>query len=122
MKRRSTSLGRSLGALLAAVSLGAAVSCANGPADAPAPGAVDRETFVATYVDLRATAVRSETGTLDAAQRREILARHGATEEGLIAFAEAHGEDVAYMKGVWDEVETQLDAMRLTDTGRDVPR
>ncbi len=83
---------------------------------------MDRETFIATYVDLRATAVRGETGTIDAEQRREILARHGVTEEGLIAFASAHGEDVEYMKGVWDEVETQLDAMRLTDTGRDIPR
>jgi hypothetical protein len=118
-RRPALHAGQPAGLLLAVV-VAATVSCSGGPAHAPAV-AVAREAFVTTYVDLRATAVRSEKGTVDAEQRREILARHGVTEAGLLAFAEEHGEDVDYMRSVWDEVEAQLDSLRLSDTGRDVP-
>jgi len=122
MRRRPTFHAGHLGGLLLATIVAATASCSGGPADAPATAAVDREAFVETYVDLRATAVRSENGTIDAAQRSEILARHGVTEAGLLAFAEVHGEDVDYMRAVWDQVESELDTMRLSDTGRDLPR
>jgi len=110
--------GQLAGLLLAAV-VAATASCSGGPAHATP--AVARQAFVATYVDLRATAVRSDKGTVDAEQRREILVRHGVTEGGLLAFAEEHGEDVDYMRSVWDDVEAQLDSMRLSDAGPDVP-
>jgi len=121
MTRRLASHAGQLVSLLLAAAVAATASCSGGPAGAPTAPAVAREAFVATYVDLRATAVRSEKGTVDAEQRREILARHDVTEAGLLAFAEEHGENVDYMRSVWDEVEAQLDSMRLSDTGRDVP-
>jgi hypothetical protein len=121
MTRRPASPVGHLARLLPALIVAATASCSGGPADAPAAASVDQEAFVATYVDLRATAVRSEKGTIDAEQRREILDRHGVTEAGLLAFAEEHGEDVDYMRAVWDDVEAKLDSMRLSDTGRDVP-
>lgn len=78
---------------------------------------MDREAFIATYVDLRAAAIRAEDHRLSDELRSEILARHGVTEEGLLAFAEVHGGDVTFMRDVWDEVEERLDAARVLPDG-----
>ncbi len=91
--------------------------CGSGPAEAPAATSIDRETFIATYVDLRAAAVRAGDKTVTAVQRAAILQQHGVTEDDLLAFATANGEKVAYMRGVWDEVEHRLDALHLADGG-----
>lgn len=85
-----------------------------GDAAAPADAtAIDRETFIAAYVDLRTAAVRSESPEIPDGERAAVLARHGVTEEDLLGFAEAHGRDVAFMREVWDEVEARLDAQRV---------
>ena len=107
------------GALLLALGLGA---CRTGPAEAPATSTLDRDAFIATYVDLRSAAIREGRAVMDAGRRREILEAHGVTEAELLAFAEAHGEDVSYMQGIWDEVETTMDSLRITENGRDIPR
>lgn len=107
------------GALVGALALPA---CRTGPAEAPTAPSLDRETFIATYVDLRSVAVREDRPLMDSDRRREILEEHGVTEGQLLAFAEAHGEDVAFMKKVWDDVEVKLDSLRLTETGPDIPR
>jgi hypothetical protein len=100
----------------------ATAACRPGPAEAPATSTLDREVFIATYVDLRSAAVREGHSVMDADRRREILEAHGVAEAELLAFAEAHGEDVSYMQGVWDEVETKLDSLRLSADGPDVTR
>ena len=73
--------------------------------------ALEREVFVATYVDLRVTALTGD-GELTDAQRSEVLARHGVTEDDLTGFAEAHGPDLPYMRDVWNDIEARLDATR----------
>jgi hypothetical protein len=73
---------------------------------------LDRDTFIATYVDLRKTALTTQTGELDDPLRAEVLARHGVSEEDMTRFVEVHGEDVAFMQGVWDDIEILLDADR----------
>lgn len=99
------------GALLALL---LALGACGGDAAAPAPETgIARETFIATYVDLRAATIRAHTVEIPDQDRAEILARHGVTEDDLLAFAEAHGEDVAYMRRVWDEVEARMDAARV---------
>jgi hypothetical protein len=76
------------------------------------------ETFIATYVDLRATALSSGESLISDDERSEVLARHGVTEEDLTRFLETHGEDVELMRDVWDEVERRLDVQRLApDSG-----
>lgn len=107
-----SSVGSRLRKALFAVALAAAACGGGDPASAEA-GGIDRERFIATYVDLRATTIRSDTFAIRDADRAAVLARHGVTEEQLLAFAELHGEDVAYMRSVWDEVESRLDAERV---------
>jgi hypothetical protein len=70
--------------------------------------AMDRERFIATYVEVRATALRNPGGQITPAQKEEILARNGVTEDQLLEFAEVHGRDVDYMAQVWGEVERRL--------------
>ena len=74
---------------------------------------IERQLFVETYVDLRVTALRSEDGLIDDEERREVLSRHGVTEEQLLEFARVHGEDPETMRSVWDEIEDRLDAETL---------
>jgi hypothetical protein len=72
------------------------------------PETIQRETFVATYVDLRRAALENPARQITPAKRDEVLSRHGVTEEDLYAFVEAHGRDVDYMAGVWSDVEARL--------------
>jgi hypothetical protein len=85
-----------------------------GGSGANADGPIDQETFIASYVDLRSTALRTETGELDDALRAEVLERNGVSEEDLLAFVELHGEDVSLMQDIWDEIESRMDAARPT--------
>ena len=73
---------------------------------------IDRETFISTYVDLRVAALSAEGDTITAEQRATILADHGVAADDLMEFAEVHGEEVFYMREVWNEVEARLDAAR----------
>jgi hypothetical protein len=70
-------------------------------------GVIDRETFIATWVDLR-TAAQTAGEPLPAADRDRVLGEHGITEDQLLGFAEAHGGDPRYMAEVWTEIEGRL--------------
>jgi hypothetical protein len=91
----------------------ALVSSACQRASAPVSEAVDRDTFIATYVDLRMAALSSQSESVSPDRRRSILGEHGVTAQGLLSFVETHGRDVEYMKEVWDEVETRMDSLKL---------
>jgi hypothetical protein len=98
---------------LATILWALSTACGGEGAAGPALSAViDRETFVATYVDLRASGLRGD-GILSPEERSQTLARHGVTEEDLIRFAEAHGPDLPYMRETWDQVEVRLEAEPL---------
>jgi hypothetical protein len=92
-----------------------AASCGDGPATSSA--SIDRETFVAAYVDLRLSALGTTTGEITDSERERVLAKHETTEEGLLSFAEAHGSDPATMKEVWEEVRVRLQQAAGEDTG-----
>jgi hypothetical protein len=98
------------------MALAAAACGRDGPVRA-AKGGIDRETFIATYVDLRAVTIRGDSFAISDAQRAEVLARNGVTEAELLAFAELHGENVPFMRSVWDDVEARLDAQRVLPAG-----
>lgn len=96
---------------LVAAGLAVVGGCA---AEAPVKeGVIARDVFIDTYVDLRTTALRAPEAELTDEARAEVLTRHGVTEEDLLAFADAWGGDIEYMRDVWDEVEARLDATRL---------
>ncbi len=95
-------------ALLIAVLLAACGASGTGPDD----GILDRETFIAVYVDLRVMALQEGAPGLTDAERQGVLDRHQVTEEQLLEFADVHGGDVSFMREVWDEIETRLDAHR----------
>ena len=81
-------------------------SCSGG--DAAPQETIDRETFVATYVDLRRAMRGSPRQTLSDADRERVLRQNGVSEGELIAFADAWGGDASYMTGVWEEVGARL--------------
>lgn len=107
--------GRALYRAVTVLACGAVPACGGSPAEAPASTSIDRETFIATYVELRVAAVRGGQSAIQDEQRADILQRHGVTEQSLFDFVSANGEDVDYMRQVWDEVERRLDALPLTD-------
>ena len=73
---------------------------------------VSREAFIETYVALRYQAVQSPANELPPRERDRILEEHGVTEDELLAFVEAHGDDPTYMESVWSEVESRMDALQ----------
>lgn len=75
----------------------------------PDRGAIDREVFIDTYVDLRVAALETDSVRLGDGQRAEILARHGVTAEELVHFTEAHSTRLEFMRDVWNEVEVRMD-------------
>ena len=88
-------------------------ACGGEPTASPDEAGLDREAFIATYVDLRAAVGRQGTHELSDAERTRILADHGVTEAELLDFVEIHGTDVAFMREVWDEVEARMDGLRM---------
>jgi hypothetical protein len=76
------------------------------------PATIERETFVATYADLRVAALRTDSGWLSDAQRTDVLSRHGVTPEDLTTFADVHGPDLAFMRQLWNDVEVRMDSLR----------
>lgn len=99
---------------------GLMIMMACGGPGAGADGLIDQETFIASYVDLRMTALGTEVGELDDALRAEVLERNGVSEQDLVDFVESHGEDVALMQDIWDEIEARMDASG--PTADSVPR
>lgn len=85
----------------------AAQACGGDEAASP----VDRDTFVAVWVDLRLAALASPGEAPDPVTRERIVERHGTTEQELLAFVEAHGRDIAYMERVWQDVEARMNEL-----------
>lgn len=96
--------------LVVLLPLAAACDDASQPAEL-----IDRETFVETYVGLRIAALAQPEGELPEARRDSVLEAHGVTGEELLAFAEAHGDDVATMNEIWAEVQARLDSIPPAD-------
>ena len=101
-------------AALGAALILAASACSD--SSPTAETAIDRETFVATYVDLRLSALGTQTGVITDAERTRVLDKHGVTEDDLVAFADAWGPDPLAMRGVWEEVQRRLRAAAGEDT------
>ena len=70
-------------------------------------GVLDREAFIATWVELRTAALRTG-DPIPVAERARVLGERGVTEEEMLGFAEAHGDDPRYMAEVWTEIENRM--------------
>jgi hypothetical protein len=93
--------------LMSLMSLAAVLWGCGGGGSTPTSATIDKEKFITTYVQLRQAVVKVDSAGLDSA-RAAILRRAGVTQQEMLAFADVHGRDVAFMKGVWDEVERRL--------------
>jgi hypothetical protein len=102
---------RSRAAFVPAVVLACGLAACGGSA----PETIDREVFIDTYVDLRTAALDTDSAKVAETDRAEILARHGVTEEDLLAFAEVHATELEFMRDVWNDVELRMD--RTADGG-----
>ena len=85
------------------------LACEGSQSNLPAGDLIEPEDFIATYVDLRAAALITEDGQVTEVGRSEVLDRHGISEEDLISFAEAYGEDLTFMQEIWNEIELRLE-------------
>jgi hypothetical protein len=85
----------------------------------PEPVTIDRATFVDTYVALRTAALQRGNAAVDGPLRDTVLRESGVSEEQLVTFAEVHGADFDFMRGVWTEVSARLDSISFRPPGPD---
>lgn len=102
------------GALVRLIATLALFGCGGGEPSHDGP--VDRETFIATYVDLRLSALGTPTGVITPEERTRVLDKHDVTIGELEGFAEVWGADPAAMRAVWDEVQRRLRVAAGEDT------
>lgn len=109
--RQRTPLRSSLAILGTILSLS---SC--GQVSGPAEAAISRESFIATYADLRLATLATSDGDLSTTVRDSILNANGVSADQLLAFATLHGPDAEYMREVWSEVGARMDGEPLDST------
>ncbi|GMR12364.1 MAG: hypothetical protein BMS9Abin29_0553 [Gemmatimonadota bacterium] len=112
--KRSPALGH---AALSVVLLGAVVGC-SGPSGVEAD-TLDRDTFIAIYVDLRIAAMDNLEQEIHPTERDSILEAYGLTTDDLVAFADSHGRDIRYMTELWAEVEDLINQELEAERERD---
>ena len=105
-KSRSSLHRLTLGILLSSL------ACGGSQSNLPEGDLIEPEDFIETYVDLRAAALITEDGQVTEAGRSEVLDRHGISEEDLISFTQAYGEDLMFMQELWNEIELRLENTR----------
>ncbi len=81
----------------------------SGPTDAE----ISRESFIATYSDLRLATLASSDGDMGTATRDSILDANGVSADQLLAFATVHGPDAEYMREIWIAVGARMDGESL---------
>ncbi len=95
-------------AAILGLGLGGAVAC--GAERGPESGlTIDREAFIATYVDLRLAMLSEPEMRLPEDARTAILDARDVTEEDLLQFVEVHGSDPDYMSRLWAEVADRME-------------
>lgn len=90
------------------------LACGGEQAREPA-GTISRDVFVATYVELRMTALRSPDGRVSPEAKAEILEAKGVTEADLLDYVNVHGARLQFMVEVWAEIDDTLRALRTDD-------
>jgi hypothetical protein len=108
--RRSTRPLRSpVNCALVASLLAIATACGSGTGGSP--DTIDSEVFIQTFVDLRISALDTDSQRIAPLDREAILSEHSVTADDLTQFATTHGDDLEFMREVWNEVELRMDRM-----------
>jgi hypothetical protein len=108
--RHSTMLTRNrfpFGAYAACLLAALMVSTCSTASDAE--DTIDRAVFIQAYVELRMSALDTDSQRLADPARDSILTSNGITVDALTRFATIRGEDPEFMTEVWAEVESRLD-------------
>lgn len=92
------------------------VSCSDGAQEEAAQETISREAFAKAYIDLRMNALQAEGQEMTLAMRNQVLDSLGLEEEDLIHFVEVHGTDVQFMRNLWEEIDSILDARRRPES------
>lgn len=100
-------LVRFLGPLILVLAAGCGGSGPVGQADAVR---LDRETYITVLVELRVAARDAADPAEYHRRKQEILDRHGASDEDMMRFTEAHGGNVRLMAEIWDTVHARVEA------------
>jgi len=100
-------------ALLAGACL-AMCACGDGATEV-SEDTIAPERFVEVYVDLRVAALRRTNGQIKPEDRDSILSHYSLSEDDLLTFAEIHGADAIFMRGVWDSVEVVYQRVRTAE-------
>ena len=78
----------------------------------------ERERFINAYVDLRrVSSLNMQTSEIGEAAKDSLLAVHDMTEDEFLDFVDRHGADVAFMRDVWNDIETRIAARREEEVG-----
>ncbi len=64
------------------------------------------------YIQLRIVGLQAESQEMTLAMRNRVLDSLSVSEEDLLHFVDVHGTDVQYMRSLWEEVDSILDARR----------
>jgi hypothetical protein len=73
-----------------------------------AGGAIERELFVQTYVELRIESFDNSPQIISDGEREQVLTERGVSDEELRHFLDVHGSDVVFMRDVWADIEAQI--------------
>jgi hypothetical protein len=76
-------------------------------------GVISRDAFFQAYYGLRMAALRSPGIQISLEARDSVLDALGLTEDDLLDFADAWGEDSEMMLGIWEEVDSLMREERL---------
>lgn len=101
-----------LAGLLLMASLLAPGACERGSGDREQ---LSREEFVATYVELRRAEIDAASPADFQERKAAIMERYETSGEELLAFIEAHSDDVAYLAALWDSVQARLEEQAAAD-------
>lgn len=82
---------------------------------------ISREEFVEAYRELRLLALQGEGRRLTVTARNRLLDSLGVQEEDLLRFVDVHGTDVQFMRGIWEEVDSVLEALRRPEVMTEDP-
>jgi hypothetical protein len=75
---------------------------------------LSRAQFIETYVQLRIAGLHIRGTELPLDRQKEVLDSLGVTEDQMLAFVEYWGSDGDVMEGIWQEVDSLIQQVRLS--------